>query len=372
MMLLLIVWWAVRRPVYALAAKSTRKEVQKQWYIRAAVMRWCISSATVADSLGGRFLWLQGKAHRPVSLGNYLCQRIVPVALITAFFWYPSIARIVLGMRACMKVCETRYWVMDMSLLCPLDTPGERQAVWSTAVAIPAAIITAGLPLLVIVVLSGWWSSKHEPHFLCWFGFLYSDYNYNDGARQPRKGSAGNGGTCTAQPCGNAGVAGTGATQTRHCCWQHGSGFGVAAGCTWLASMIPVASNWLLTCVRPRVVAAWDVVIHITTLLLTVCSVYGVYGMHEYYQVLLLSTIFAAYLWAVMWVRPFKGFMQHVQVYVAVVLLCTCLCILALIPPEGLDDRQQEIMSTMNVVVGYLIIIGNALCVAGLVLLLLL
>jgi hypothetical protein len=94
--------------------------------------------------------------------------------------------------------------------------------------------------------------------------------------------------------------------------------------------------------------------------------------MHEYYQVLLLSAVFAAYLCAVLWVRPFKGFMQHVQVFVAAVLLGTCLCILALIPPEGLDSRQQGIMQKTHVAIGYVIIIGNGLCAGGLVLLMLL
>jgi hypothetical protein len=94
--------------------------------------------------------------------------------------------------------------------------------------------------------------------------------------------------------------------------------------------------------------------------------------MHEYYQVLLLSAIFAAYLCAVLWLRPFKGFGQHVQVFVASVLLCTSMCILALIPPEGLDTRQKEIMDVVSKVFGYFIIIINALCTLGLVALLVL
>jgi hypothetical protein len=94
--------------------------------------------------------------------------------------------------------------------------------------------------------------------------------------------------------------------------------------------------------------------------------------MHEYYQVLLLSAIFAAYLCAVLWWQPFKGSMQHVQVFEAGVLLSTCMCILAFIPPEGLDARQKDIMDVVSAIVGYLIIIGNALCAGVLLLLLLL
>jgi hypothetical protein len=358
---LLFVWWVVRRPVYALAAKSIRRDAQGRWRWRAAVMWWCIGSYGVADSRGvsSRFFWLQSKAGRHVPLVVYLCQRIVPVALITAFFWYPSIARIVLGMRACMKVCGTKYWVMDMSLLCPLDTLGEPQAVWSTALTIPSAVVTAGLPLLVLIVLSRWKSRMQEPQFLCWFGFLYNDYNYSSsgGTLQDEKGSR-----VSDPDSAQAGQQSTDQEDDAAC----------TTGCARLASMIPVVTDWLVTTVRPRVVAAWDVVIHITTLLLTVCSVYGVYGMHEYYQVLLLSTIFVAYMWAVMWVRPFKGFMQHVQVYVAGVLLGTCLCILAIIHPEGLDTRQKDVMDLVSVGMGYIIIICNALCVGVLVLLLLL
>lgn len=192
MVLIILVWWVVRRLVYAAAAECASREMHGRWHRRAAVIWCCLSTASFADidRADRRFLfykWLRSKASTHVPLDDYLFQGIMPVALITAFFWYPSIARIVLGMRACMTVCGTRYWVMDMSLECPRDVPGKPQAAWTTAVTIPAAIITGGLPLLVLVVLHVWRSHMEDPQFLCWFGFLCSDYSYHssDALQQP-------------------------------------------------------------------------------------------------------------------------------------------------------------------------------------------
>jgi len=79
------------------------------------------------------------------------------------------------------------------------------------------------------------------------------------------------------------------------------------------------------------------------TVLLTLCSVYGAFLMHEYYQVLLLCVIFWVYLSAVSYLKPFQG--HHTspgRVLATAVLLATSMGTLVFIPPSGLDARQAE------------------------------
>jgi hypothetical protein len=277
MVILILVWWVVRRPVYALLAECASKELQGRWRRRAAVIWCCFGTASSADTDSANHLslnhkWLQSKAVSHVPLVPYLCQRIVPVTLITAFFWYPSIVRIVLGMRACMKVCDTRYWVMDMSMLCPRDVPGKPQAVWATAVTVPAAIITGGLPLLVLVVMHHWRARMQDQQFLYWFGFLCSDYSYDrdsvqqatDAKKQPADVSNSTADNLDTSQAEQQSLAADVAAPPTSCIWST---------CMWPISMAQRVAEWLTTNARPRVVAAWDVVIHVTTLLLTVSSV---------------------------------------------------------------------------------------------------
>lgn len=221
-----------------------------------------------------------------------------------------------------------------------------------------------------------------EPQFLCWFGFLYSDYNYSSSTLQQSTGEQKQ--PKRTESCVEDTSDTADARQQSRSDQNDAASFPSSPKRTWCSHVLHMITrvvkvvmqmirrivDWLSANARPGVVAAWDVVIHATTVLLTVSSVYGVYGMHEYYQVLLLSAIFAAYLSAMLWWQPFKGFMQHVQVFVTSVLLCTCMCILALIPPEGLDARQREIMDEVSLVFAYLILVGNALC-AGVLLVLL-
>eukprot|EP00775_Hariotina_reticulata_P001120 gene1120-1455_t len=209
------------------------------------------------------------------------------------------------------------FWVMDTSLECPRGNVNTPQGRWAYGVAVPAIALTLGLPLLVLLLLSvpANRAKMNDQLFQTWFGFLYQGYAYDlaaaEGQQQP-------------QPDG---------------------------GRSWRQFAMLVKS-W--------VVSVWDVVTHGTTVALTICSVYGMYGMHEYYQVLFLSGIFGTYLFAVLWLKPFKGITQPLQVFATAVLLATSLNILSFIPPMGLDRRQGKFAKQLAAHTGNFLVALNA------------
>eukprot|EP00775_Hariotina_reticulata_P007694 gene7694-7893_t len=341
-------WWCVRSRVYGLAAAAMRGASNNDSVscmtssivlatvrrVGLRVLHHCLRPAHAANQ--GRstlVLWLRRQGqHRP-PFRPFMRDRLIPALLITWFFWYPSLVRVALGMLRCLDICGQQWWVMDMGVQCPKNHLGSPQAWWAYGVATPAIILTAGLPLFVLVLLSvpRWRNQMPQQRFQSRFGFFYLGYSIKttrpwvllsgDGydnehdARQP------------------------GGPQSR--CWHR------------LVVTVSAARSWM--------VSVWDVATHSTTIALTICSVYGAYGVHEYYQVLLLCLIFGTYLCAVCYVKPFKGITQLLQTSATAVLLATCVGILTFIPPADLDDSQQEFFGSVGDSVSVLLVVINAL-----------
>uniref|UniRef100_A0A383W129 TRP C-terminal domain-containing protein n=1 Tax=Tetradesmus obliquus TaxID=3088 RepID=A0A383W129_TETOB len=93
-------------------------------------------------------------------------------------------------------------------------------------------------------------------------------------------------------------------------------------------------------------------------------SVYGM-KMHEYYQVLILTVVFGAYLLLVVLLRPFRVHAnQRLQAASTALLLITSLCMLTFIKPDGLDEQQQRGYEGRKTAMGVVVRAVNALFVA--------
>jgi len=321
--------------------------------------------------------WLRQESGTRPHFAAYMSNRLVPALLITAFFWYPSIARVALGIFACIQVCDasSRWWVLDMRSKCPRSL-ATAEGRWAFGVGVPAVFITVCVPLFVLVWLLANTSKLDNTAFKSRFAFMYSDYaceslaakhnNWLHELVQPQhtlflKAAAWlcelvKGGVAPhaqqPQPADNTGASSgkgprktpTPLAQRWEQWWRH-----VLEWC-WVA--------------RHLTILIWDVVIHAHTVLLMMCSVYGIYGMHEYFQVLLMCGVFAVYMFLVMLVKPFKALNQVLQTLVSAVLLVTCLCTLVFVfPSDHLDSRQKAIQDRIGQGVGVFMLVLNGACV---------
>jgi hypothetical protein len=262
---------------------------------------------------------MQSKLRRHPSLREYLRMRWTVTVLVVCFFFFPSIARVGVGMFACQNVCGDCYWVLDMAQTRPTHNPNSAHGRWAYAVGIPALMFNAAMPLLVLGVL---WTAAHKRNlqvasFVERYGFMYSDYTV-----QPDK----------------------------------------AAG-------FPLFRNWrncsvLLSWCKQHTMLVWDAVIHVQTVALMYVSVYGMM-IHEYYQVLILTVVFGMYLILIVWLRPFRVHAnQQLQAASTAVLFGTSLCMLTFIEPAGLDMQQQQGYNAVKNAMGWVVLVVNALFVA--------
>eukprot|EP00775_Hariotina_reticulata_P006417 gene6417-6648_t len=192
---------------------------------------------------------------------QYQQRWVAVMLLVTVFFFYPSIARIAVGMLECIKVCNGQYWLMDVDKRCPTEIwkstkPSEwpSHAIWAAAVGIPAAIIVAAVPLAVVILLVWAYHSErlHNPGNRGCFGFMYSDYNI----KQVESSSSLNAVVADSKDVGHL--------------YQY-----------W-----PLRKALL-----QHVTLVWDAVIHVQTIILVYVSVCGML-LHEYYQTLALAAVF--------------------------------------------------------------------------------
>lgn len=359
-MALYVLWWLLRQRVYrrALAIAESQSHTGNSHVVNCSklLVSWLVGlgypAAQHNDLSKQNYLtWLKQQSTHQPSFCTYMVDRFVPMLLIAAFFWYPSIARVALGMFACMTVCQkdASFWVMDMRFTCPVNHPGSPQSQWAYGVGIPAVMITAILPLFVLCWL---WSHMWELQgaaFKSKFAFMYSDYNYD--AESLTKSIWGPNGSADCvnrlRACFGVGSIQRNTAKSLSQAWNDKLGY--------IKQQLPNA----VVVLRHRLILVWDVAVHCTTLLLMICSVYGAYGMHEYYQVLCMCAVFAAYMFAVMLIKPFDGLNQLLQTTIAAVLLATSLGVLVFIPPEGLDARQQGIKGSIETGVEWVLLVVN-------------
>jgi hypothetical protein len=271
------------------------------------------------------FMQMKARQRQHVSLREYLSMRSTVTVLVVCFLFFPSIARVGVGMFACQPECQGSYWVLDMAKSCPGYDADSAHGRWAFGVAVPAVLFIVVMPLLLVAVL---WTAAHrqllkEHWFIQKFGFMYSDYEVHIG-QQDVLHDAQN------------------------------------------ASSLRAFASWC----RHRAILVWDAVIHGQTVALMCISVYGMM-IHEYYQVLILTIVFGSCLILVVWVRPFKVHVnQQLQAASTAMLFGTSLCMLTFVQPAGLDKKQLDSYIAVKDAMGWLVLVFNALFVAvGVVLL---
>jgi hypothetical protein len=318
---MLQVVWLLLWPSYTTAVMhAVRCIINHPCIKREVVGKWLGSSAFLAQPRARQELWfmrMKARLRRHPSLWEYLCMRFAVTVLVVCFFFFPSIARVGVGMFACHTVCGASYWVLDMTQICSLRSRGSVPLAFVADV--PAVLFSVALPLLIVTVL---WTAAHrrllqKDWFLQNFGFLYSDYEVH------------------LDPQVSPGVA----LMSRN----------------WRA-----LAHWC----RQGTSLVWDAVIHLQTMILMFVSVYGMM-LHEYYQVLILTAVFGIYLLSVFWVRPFRVHPnQQLQAASSAVLFGTSLCMMVFVEPAGLDLQQQEGYKTAKEATGYVVLAVNLLFVA--------
>eukprot|EP00775_Hariotina_reticulata_P005465 gene5465-5699_t len=282
---------------------------------------WCRQRRLYASSRNSWYPDLTG-------LMRYLRQRFMVTMLVTVFFFYPSLVRVAVGMLSCIEVCGTWYWVLDMEKLCPKSNLKSNESHLVLAVGVLAALLSAVVPLMVVVLLSWAVSTNclHSPKFQQQFGFLYKDYTVPSHHKLLDPEAGGN--------LGNRHVV-----------------FGAFENC-----------YRLFTAAKERLILMWDVVIHSQTVLLVSISSCGLV-LHEYYQTLVLAAAFGVYLLLVLWLRPFSNkSAQRLQALSAASLFATSFLILFFIPPDFMDKpRQQKLQEVAKPAAAVLLLFFNFL-----------
>jgi hypothetical protein len=314
------VWW-LAWPLYTKAAVQAVKCVITHPFItRRGMASWFGDGVFLAQPRARQEVWfmhMQARLRRHPSLWEYLCMRWTVTVLVVYFFFFPSIARVAVGMFACQAVCGERYWVLDMAQSCPMDHPNSEHGRWAFGIGVPAIVFIVAMPLLIVAVL---WAAAHrqllqEEWFMQKFGFMYSDYEVHQEREAPLR--------------------------------------------ALISRDVSTFASWC----RHRMALVWDAVIHVQTVALMFISVYGMM-IHEYYQVLILTVVFGFYLILVVWLRPFRVHAnQRLQAASTAVLFGTSLCMLTFIEPDGLDAQQQQGYDKGKNAMGVVVLVVNALFV---------
>jgi hypothetical protein len=352
---------------------------------------------------------------------------IVIAALVSLFFWYPTIARVAISTIACVPICDgTKLWMIDMRHICPHPsaTASKSVRVWALAVGVPAWIVTATLPVSVVVLLvsaavkrpsSGERCLLECQWFRGYFGFMYSDYqrypNHDQDAalsRRVSRGSVAESGASVNQVSSSSSsraLSPTSQAKEDFLChvstldgatmdsptphqahWEPDAEEGLhktatteltAEAGSGSCSRRPVAlllrsrteglfrflQTWG-TRFKHGLPLVWDAVIHLHSFILVVLSILGM-RLHEYYQLLLLCATLGSYLMLIIWIRPFKAGSQQLQTLSVCVVFWTSSLSLTFVQPSGVSEAEAQdksgLMNKMEDAAAHLIIAGNAL-----------
>jgi hypothetical protein len=273
-------WWCVLPWCYAALS------LMVTGFLKCSFVVDVLSKWHMLERLRSRLRALAA-ARRPI-FWEYMRQRAIVTLIVPVFYFYPAVARVAVGMFACMEVCGVKHWLMDMSMDCPMNSLGQSQWQWSVGVGVPAILFCAAVAVFVLARLQHALHTNclSDQRFTARYGFMYSNYRIDPpmlhGGRLAR----------------------------------------------------------LLSTIRYRVNIVWDVVVHCQTLLLVFIAVYCRIW-HEFYQVQLLCAALTAYMLVITVFRPFRLLAsQCLQTAAVAVLLMTCMCVTTFIKPDALDRNQ--------------------------------